>query len=131
MARNEYEDVYRERDKWRRKCVQLERQLELANKALELSGCQDKGVLRVSYAVEWRTTTKPHSWELYSSFTADPKQAQHSHEAALKNPCCLDARYVERMDLRREVDEYYMSTQVQVSYKNDLQMATPAECYGR
>ena len=131
MARNEYEDVYRERDKWRRKCVQLERQLELANKALELSGCRDKGVLRVSWAVEWRTGSKPHSWELYSSFTADPKQARASYEAALKNPCCVDARFVERMDLRREVEEHYMNTQVHVTCTSELQMATPAECYGK
>ena len=131
MARNEYDDVYRDRDKWHRKCVLLERQLELANKALELSGCQNQGVLRVSWAVEWRTTGKPHSWELYSSFTAEPRQARSSYEAALKNPCCIDARYVERMDLRRGVDEYYMSTQVQITGKQGLLMATPAECYGR
>lgn len=125
------EDIYRERDRWRRKCVVLENENAKLRKALELAACNERGKLQVSYFVEWKTERDPHEWKLYSSLYADPAAARSSYEAALKVPGCIDARYIERMDLRREVDEYYMERQVAANRQSELQLATPAECFGR
>lgn len=125
------QDIYRECERWRRKCVLLETRCEQLKKALMLATCNDPGKLQVSYFVEWKTTDRPKDWELYSSLCAEPRAAIASYEAALKRPGCLDARFVERMDLRRVVDEHYMQQQKPVNRQTELQLATPAECYAR
>lgn len=125
------EDVYREREHWRRKCVVLENENAKLRKALELATCHERGKLQVSFFVEWKTTDQPKDWKLYSNLYADPAAAIASYEAALKRPGCLDARIIERMDLRREVDKHYMRRQRRCTRQSELQLATPAECFGR
>ena len=84
----------------------------------------------VSYAVEWQTVHKPGVWELYSSYYTDPKKAMSSYEAAQKNPCVIELRFVERVVQRREISVEQLQKRKADNLPYEMEVPMPREGFG-
>lgn len=85
----------------------------------------------VSWTVEWRTVQQPDEWALFSTPTTDPRDAQSSYDMATKNPVCVAARFVERLQLNREIPAEELKKRRKTQSKAELRLPIQAEGFGR
>lgn len=85
------------------------------------------GFGEASYAVQWKTTARPNTWEYYSNFKPNPKDAQMDYKNARENPNSIDTRIVMRIDERFVIELEELQQEPPCSRKECRKLPTPNE----